>query len=190
MPMTAEQVRAVLHAYREVVETCWPDLHPAIGNAAAGWSTADCDDLAAELERYLRATEAPGSAVRVFWKWAPRFTFGGCNARFGRDAGLPPEALVGADDFDHRLPWRLQAAKYRQDDEAVLASGRPQLDIVERQRSSAGEITWVRAAKTVLRRTDGTPMGILGAYEVLDNDTGRKLFAERLRDTTRPPPGR
>ena len=52
---------------------------------------------------------------------------------FAKDAGLTVSELVGTDDFDKRLPWRHQAAKYRRDDEGVVKSGKANLDIVERE---------------------------------------------------------
>ena len=33
-------------------------------------------------------------------------------------AGLPADILIGLDDYDKRLPWFAQAAKYRADDDA------------------------------------------------------------------------
>ncbi len=55
---------------------------------------------------------------------------------------MPAAELLGRDDFDAKLPWVHQAAKYRADDEAVT-------------------------------------IGILGMYEMLDDATGRRLFAEQ-----------
>ena len=44
------------------------------------------------------------------------------------DAGLPVAQLIGIDDFDQRLPWMLQATKYRVDYEEVYKSGKPNRD--------------------------------------------------------------
>ena len=63
------------------------------------------------------------------------------------DAGLPVAQLIGIDDFDQRLPWMLQATKYRVDYEEVYKSGKPKQDIMERQKSAQGTIVWVRAGK-------------------------------------------
>ena len=84
----------------------------------------------------------------------------------------------GIDDFDKRLPWGHQAAKYRLDDESVFESSTPKLDILERQQSAAG-ITWVRAGKAPIRKPAGDVIGILGMYELLDSEEGRKLYAAR-----------
>jgi hypothetical protein len=108
--------------------------------------------------------------------------FGGCNAQFARDAGLRSAAeIVGLDDYDKRLPWYLQAAKYRADDQAIVQRGAPMLDMVERQGAASGGNTWVRVGKAPIRTAKGNIIGILGMYEVLDAEGGGKLFVERIR---------
>jgi len=78
------------------------------------------------------------------------------------------------------LPWVRQAAKYRDDEEAVFKSGTPKLDIIERQQGTTGVITWVRAGKAPIRTARET-IGVLGMYEMLDDATGRRLFGEQSR---------
>ena len=175
----ADRTRAVLMGYQQVKNASWPGLHPEMAERSRRWPTASEDALQSELLTYLRDASRPTCPVRVFWKFAPGFTFGGCNDHFAQDAGMPAAQLVGRDDFDPKLPWVLQAAKYRADDEAVFRSGMPKLDIIERQRSSSGIITWVRVGKAPIRLPSGAVIGILGMYEVLDAETGHKLFAER-----------
>ena len=178
MSGSAEHTRAILTAYQQVMAASWPDLHPEMVGRAPGWASGSPEALSQELEGYLRAASRPECPVRVFWKLTPDYKFGGCNDHFARDAGVPAADLVGADDFDRRLPWVHQAAKYRADDEAVVRSGRAKLDIIERQRSATGTITWVRVGKAPLRTMAGV-IGILGMYEMLDADTGRRLFAKQ-----------
>lgn len=180
MSMSAERTRAVLVAYQQVTAASWPDLHPEMAARSLGWSSADADALERELQGYVRATSAPDCPVRVFWKLLPGYTFGGCNEHFAHDAGLSSAELLGHDDFDRRLPWVFQAAKYRADDEAVVQSPHPKLNIVERQRSATGVITWVRVGKAPIRTAAGV-IGVLGMYEVLDAETGRRAFAEQAR---------
>jgi hypothetical protein len=176
--MPAGATRAILRAYREVMTASWPDLHPDISDRSRRWPEAGARELELELERYLREASLPGCQVRIFWKLGAELRFGGCNELFARDAGIPAAELVGLDDYDKRLPWFAQAAKYRTDDEEVFRSGRAKLDILERQRSSSG-IIWVRAGKAPIRTEEGTILGILGMYEVLDSAMGRRLFTER-----------
>ena len=181
MATDAHEVRAVLAAYKEVADALWPTLHPSMAERSKRWASADEPTLRQELASYLRDSSQQ-SSVRVFWKLGPQFTFGGCNDHFARDAGLAgPQQVVGIDDFDKRLPWKGQAAKYRSDDKKVTANGQPNLDIVERQESADGTISWVRAGKTPIRTSDGQVIGLLGMYEVLDAETGRKLFGDHIR---------
>ena len=105
--------------------------------------------------------------------------FGGCNELFAQDAGLSTADLIGSDDFDKRLPWMNQAAKYRADDRAVAQSGEANLDIIERQTSSSGTITWVRAGKAPIRDAGGSVLGILGMYELLESAVGSRLFGDQ-----------
>lgn len=178
--MDPEQARGVLAAYQQVTIASWPELHPEMAARAQHWSAAPADALERELQDYLRAATASSHAVRIFWKLLPGYTFGGCNEHFAKDAGLTVADMIGHDDFDRRLPWVHQAAKYRADDEAVVKSGQARLDIVERQREASGVITWVRVGKAPIRTTGGV-IGVLGAYEVLDAKTGHKLFAQKSR---------
>ena len=178
MPPSA--TRAVLEAYREVMSASWPDLHPDIAERAKQWPARSDPELLRELDGYLREASLPGCKVRIFWKLGADLRFGGCNDLFAQDAGLPAAVLIGLDDYDKRLPWFAQAAKYRTDDEEVYKSGRAKLDILERQRSASG-IIWVRAGKAPIRTEEGTILGILGMYEVLDGATGRRLFTERTQ---------
>ena len=175
----ADVLRGVLTAYKTVMDASWPELHPGMSGASSRWSSANPAALEAELAEYLRTSAGPGNSIRVFWKLGPQFKFGGCNELFARDAGFTrPAELVGLDDFDKRIPWGHQAAKYRLDDEEVFKSGAPKLDILERQQSSTG-ITWVRAGKTPIRTANGEVVGIFGMYELLDPEAGRKLYAQR-----------
>lgn len=178
--MSADQTRAVLSAYQRVMAASWPTLHPEMTGRVSQWAAASAETLEAELQSYVRRASEPSCQVRVFWKMGPRFTFAGCNEQFARDAGMPVAILLGKDDFDPKLPWVRQAAKYRDDDKAVFESGTPKLDIIERQRGTTGAITWVRAGKAPIRTAQET-IGILGMYEVLDDVTGRRMFAEQSK---------
>ena len=178
-PATAEELRAVLAAYRTVRDASWPHLHPAMAQRAARWAAADEAALRSELDGYLEETAAPGCSVRVFWKLGPKFQFGGVNGHFARDAGLPASTLLGADDFDSRLPWAAQAAKYRADDKEVFDTGLPKLGILERQTSSSTTVVWVHVGKAPVKGPGGTVLGVLGMYELVDDKTAQKLFFDK-----------
>ena len=174
------ELRAVLAAYKLVMDASWPDLHATMAERSHRWAAAGEAVLRAELAEYVREASEPRCRVRVFWKLGPEFRLAGCNDHFAADAGLPAADLIGLDDFDRRLPWVHQAAKYRADDEGVYREGTPKLDILERQKG-AGGLTWVRAGKAPIRVATGAVIGVLGMYELLDGEAGRKLFAERVR---------
>ena len=179
MKIGIEEIRGILAAYKLVKDASWPGMHPAMATRADKWPSASMPELEAELAGYLREASAPSCSVRVFWKLGQELVFGGCNAQFAKDAGLGSAAeLVGADDFDERLPWKAQAAKYRSDDREVMDKGAANLDILERQTSAAG-ITWVRVGKAPMRAAGGAVFGVLGMYEILDKETGNKLYTQR-----------
>ena len=183
MSVAAEELRAVLAAYEAVSKASWPDLNPRLAGGSERWPTATAEMLHAELAEYLKEVSPPRSNVRVFWKIGPKLTFAGCNDGFAKDAGMKsPSELIGIDDFDKRLPWRHQAAKYRRDDQNVVSSGKPQLDIVERQESTDGNTSWVRAGKAPIKLASGEVIGILGMYEIVDGATGRALFMKAMKD--------
>ncbi|HVQ76289.1 MAG TPA: hypothetical protein VMT79_12235 [Candidatus Binatia bacterium] len=158
----------------------WPSLHPAMEQRAASWPSADEAALQSELDGYLAETAAPGCAVRVFWKLGPRFLFAGVNGHFARDAGLAASLLLGTDDFDPRLPWAAQAAKYRADDQEVYDTGKAKLDILERQTSTSAAVMWVHVGKAPIQ-TAGGVIGVLGMYELIDDKTAQKLFFKRTK---------
>jgi hypothetical protein len=148
---------------------------------SARWASATHEELRAELAEYLAEASHPSCPVRVFWKMGPQFRFAGCSEHFARDAGLAVSDLVGIDDFDSRLPWQAQAAKYRSDDLEVFQGGRPKLDILERQGGTTGKTAWVRVGKAPIRVAGGAVIGILGMYELLDHEAGTRLYRERMK---------
>ena len=187
MDSAADELRAVLGAYEQVVRASWPELNPTLAGRAARWPSADEEKLHAELAEYLREVAPPRSKVRVLWKLCPKYTFGGCNDSFSKDAGMKsPSEMIGIDDFDKRLPWRHQAAKYRRDDEEVVKSGKPHLDIIERQESTDGSTVWVRAGKAPIKTASGKVIGLLGMYEIVDAETGRALFMKAMKAEKKP----
>jgi PAS domain S-box-containing protein len=84
-----------------------------------------------------------------------RFTF--VNQFFCRTLGKPMEAILGKTDAD-LFPPEL-AAKYRRDDEQVLASQKP-FETVEVNVNAAGEKVYVQVIKTPLRDADNHLSGL------------------------------
>ena len=62
----------------------------------------------------------------------------------------------------------------------MVASGKPLLDILERQSQRSG-VVYVRTGKAPLCLAGGGCFGILGMYEVLDDATARRLFHAQMR---------
>ncbi len=183
MKIGVNELRAILSAYRQVMEASWPQLHPAMFGRARQWPTTSEAELREELQGYLSQASVPGVKVRIYWKMLPGFTYGGCNAALARDAGLrSPAEIVGLDDYDKRFPWSFQAAKYRVDDQNVVRRGVPMLDIIERQRSTTGH-SWQRVGKTPIKTSDGKVIGLFGMYEPIDAEAGGKLFVESQKKT-------
>ncbi|MCX6135142.1 MAG: PAS domain-containing protein [Ignavibacteriales bacterium] len=112
---------------------------------------------------------------RVFWK-DRNFSYLGCNKPFAKDADLTePGEIVGKNDFE--LGWKEVAKLYRDDDDAVMTTGRPKLDFEEPQITPMGDQLWLRTTKVPLRDRDGTVIGILGTYEDI---TERKRTEDAL----------
>jgi hypothetical protein len=183
MEHSADELRAILSTYQQVA-AAWPDLNPSMKARAARWATASAAELRSELDGYVREVAPPRSEVRSVWKTGPKYLYAGCNELFAKDAGLSQAEMMGIDDFDKRLPWRHQAAKYRRDDETVVKTRQANLDIVERQESAAGEMSWVRASKAPLMLPDGTAFGVLAMYQLVDAATGRALFMKSMKGET------
>ena len=181
MENSADELRAILSAYQQLAAASWPDLNPTMKSRVSRWATASEAELRSELDGYVHEVAPPRSNVRIVWKTGPKYLYSGCNELFAKDAGMKPSEMVGIDDFDKRLPWRHQAAKYRRDDETVVKTGKASLDIIERQESTAGEMTWVRAGKAPLKLRDGTTFGVLAMYEIVDAATGRALFMKSMK---------
>jgi hypothetical protein len=177
----AEETRAVLEAYKLVKDASWPEMHPRMSARAAQWAHLPEAQLRAELAEYVREASEPGCAARVFWKLGPDFAFAGCNLPFARDAGKEsPSEVIGLTDFSEGMPWQGQAAKYRYDDKEVADSGKPKLDILERQASANG-LVWVLVGKAPVRAASGRVLGVLGMYEQIEAARAQKLFAAKAK---------
>jgi len=187
MDSAVDELSAILIAYELVARNTWPDLHPALAGRAERRSGGTEVQLRAELAAYLNEARPPRSNVRIFWKLGPGFAFGGCNESFAKDAGMKsPAEMVGLDDFDKRLPWRHQAAKYRRDDKNVVNAGTSNLDFVERQEAPDGSTAWVRVGKVPIKTATGAIIGLLGMYEMLDPTVGRELFGKAMASEKKP----
>ena len=102
-----------------------------------------------------------------------QFTF--CNRNFSNELGRPPEEVLGKDDFAFFPPDL--AAKYRDDDAAVMEAGCA-LEAVEEHSTPGGKTSYVQVTKTPLRDADGAIIGIQGIFWDV---TERKRAEEQLQ---------
>jgi PAS domain S-box-containing protein len=101
--------------------------------------------------------------LAIFWK-DRHCRFLGCNQQMLDDAGLASVAdIVGKTDFD--LPWHAEAPRYRADDQEVMASGQPKLNIEEPITKAGNVYRWLHTTKMPLRDAAGEIIGVLGIYE-------------------------
>jgi hypothetical protein len=168
---------ATLNAYRTVQKT-FPELHPNFETRAAKWPRLDEAGLKKELSDLIAESERPGMSVRVFWKMGPDFMYEGCNRHIALDAGFKMAAdLIGTNDFDQRVSWILQSAKYRKDDVEVTTSKKPKLYILERQNSAAEGTIFLHTGKAPIMLGDQA-IGMLGMYTVIDGQAAAKIARE------------
>ncbi|WP_008308472.1 PAS domain S-box protein [Leptolyngbya sp. PCC 6406] len=109
---------------------------------------------------------------RVFWKDV-QGRFLGCNRQFAEDMGRSdPAQIIGKTDEELGLSPQ-QISQYRRADEAVIATGRPHLQVEHCQNYPDGLQRWVRTNKVPLRQSRGGAgessedaiVGVVGAYE-------------------------
>lgn len=82
------------------------------------------------------------------------------NKAVAADLGLPPDALIGKTDFDLH-PVGL-ASKFFADEQNVITTGRPMLDIEEFVIPPSAQKKWLSTSKVPLRNAAGEIIGIVG----------------------------
>ncbi len=113
---------------------------------------------------------------QIFWK-DTNSIYLGCNRLFAESAGVSSsQEIVGKNDYD--LCWKKEESDwYRECDCQIIASGIPELGIIETQQQTGEKQTWVEINKIPLRNLDGTVMGILGTYKDI---TKRKNLEQEM----------
>jgi PAS domain S-box-containing protein len=102
------------------------------------------------------------------------------NQNFCRAVGATSDAIVGKNDFD--LFPRELAEKYRADDAALLASGRPLL-VGEEEMREPGRSFYVQTTKVPVKNEQGKVVGLIGL--ALDITDRKKAEEELLRTLAR-----
>jgi PAS domain S-box-containing protein len=115
----------------------------------------------------------------VFWK-DRQSVYLGCNQNFAVGAGLSLSSeIIGKTDYE--MPWReSDAEKYRNDDQQVITSGTPKLNIIETQYQANGQIIWLETNKIPLLDLQGDVIGVLGTYQDISD---RKFAEEALAES-------
>lgn len=112
----------------------------------------------------------------IFWK-DKNCVYLGCNELFAKSAGLTSsKEIIGKTDFD--LVWKDQADLYTADDQEVINSRLPKLNIEEPQTTSDGQKIVLLTSKVPLFDNKDNVVGILGVYVDI---TERKQIEEDLR---------
>ena len=111
----------------------------------------------------------------AFFAKDSQFRFMCASRRFMERFGIVSEAgIVGKNDFD-LFPARL-AENFRRDDEEVMASGKPKLNIVELFFTDQGIPDWFVTNKLPLLDAEGRVIGIMGTVQSFE---GKKQVLQR-----------
>lgn len=102
------------------------------------------------------------------------------NQVFAEVAGTTVEALLGKTDADLFAPD--VAAAYHADDEQVMESGTPNLNLESQIVTGAGETQWIKAHNTPLRNAAGQVIGMVGV--AIDITEQKTIEAALRRQTT------
>jgi PAS domain S-box-containing protein len=117
---------------------------------------------------------------RVFFK-DRHSSFAFVNKTFAADLGMTAEELVGKNDFDF-FPPEL-AAKYRADDQRIMARGKTEK--LEEVNQVGGERRIVEVVKSPVIRDDGEVIGLMGMFTDITYRRRTEEALERERDLLR-----
>lgn len=115
-----------------------------------------------EYSEVLLQTVLNSMPIGVFWKKRD-LTFWGANQRFLDDAGFrSPAELVGKRDTDFSHD---SAANFEQQDQQVMDTGLPIMNIVHQQETEFGKETFSSTNKVPLRNKSDEIIGVVATYE-------------------------
>ncbi len=99
----------------------------------------------------------------IFWKDLEGRHLG-CNMQFAKICGFAStQEVIGKTDFD--MSWKSHAEHYREDDLAIIKSGKPKQNIQESRTAPDGTPIWLRTSKIPLHDEAGNVIGLLGIHE-------------------------
>lgn len=113
---------------------------------------------------------------RVFWK-DHNSVYVSCNRNYAADCRTTVDEIAGKTDYD-LFPAEI-AAKYRADDQRIMATGETE-EIEERYCAAAGEERLIRTVKAPLRDNAGRVIGVLGVFTDI---TERKRAEQALQQS-------
>lgn len=114
----------------------------------------------------------------LFWK-DTQAKFLGCNQNFLTAVGMERlEDIVAKTDQDLNLPWRYEAAWFRECDRRVIEMDEADLGVVEPHLRSDGSEGWLEISRVPLHNTRGDVIGVLGVFQDV---TQRKQSEEALQ---------
>ena len=115
---------------------------------------------------------------QIIWHKDRASVYVNCNAAYAHSLGVEPEALPGRTDFDF-YPAEL-AAKYRADDQRILAGG--VIESLDERWQVAGEERFVHTTKVPLLDDRGEAYGTLGIAEDITERKRAESALQRERD--------
>ncbi len=130
---------------------------------------------ALERERALVAVLMDTAPDRIYFK-DERSRFVLINRSMANALGLSdPADAVGRSDFDFFTPEHAQPA--REAEQAIMRTGRPVMDLEEKETWPDGHVTWVSTTKMPLRDVKGR---IIGTFGLSKDITERRHTEERI----------
>ncbi|MEO0538327.1 MAG: PAS domain S-box protein [Cyanobacteria bacterium P01_A01_bin.123] len=135
-----------------------------------------------ESQQFLQ-TVLDSFPLCVFWK-DRNSVYLGCNQTFVSTSGFESsDQIIGKTDRD--LWPETDAQLYWEDDQQVMESGVPKLEIIKTQLRADGTITWSETNKVPLRDLDGVVIGVLGIYQdISDRKRAEQLIHQAQQQLT------
>ncbi len=133
-------------------------------------------EAALAQEQYLLRLMMENLPDRVYFKDL-QSAFLAVSRSVGELMGMPPEQLKGKSDFD--LFADDHARKAFDDEQRIIRTGQPLLNMEEKEVWPDGRVSWASTTKLPLRDHTGK---IIGTFGITRDITARKQDEERLRE--------
>ena len=136
--------------------------------------------LNSEAEENMLQLVLDSIPARVFWKGV-NGRYLGCNQLFASDCDLnSPEDIIGLKDHD--LFEDVEADTFVNDDDQVIKTGIPKLNIELPITLNQKETSWLQISKVPIRNNSGSVIGIMGSYtDISDRKRYQQLIEHQAR---------